>query len=61
MGLHVASRDELVEWQQHFERNGVVHTPIADREYGSVLTFKDPDLIQFEMFYLLPELEASVR
>ena len=25
--------------------------PIADREYGSVLTFRDPDGRQFEMFY----------
>lgn len=56
MGLDVASRDELVEWQIHFERHGVTHTPVADRHYGSVLTFKDPDRIQFEMFYLNPEL-----
>ena len=30
---------------------GVTHSPITDREYGSVLTFKDPDGIQLEMFY----------
>jgi hypothetical protein len=57
MGLAVASRDELVDWQTHFERHGVTHTPVVDRDYGSVLTFKDPDRIQFEMFYLNPELE----
>ena len=44
-------RAELEAWQAHFERIGVVHTPIVDREYGSALTFKDPDGIQFEMFY----------
>ena len=60
MGLHVDSREELDDWQEHFERHGVTHTPIVDREYGSVLTFKDPDRIQFEMFYLDPALEASV-
>jgi glyoxylase I family protein len=59
MGLHVDTRDELVEWQDHFERLGVAHTPIVDREYGSVLTFKDPDQIQFEMFYLDPSLRAQ--
>jgi glyoxylase I family protein len=59
MGLAVGSRADLLEWQAHFESLGVVHTPIADREYGSVLTFKDPDLIQFEMFYLDPEFEAA--
>lgn len=54
MGLKVDSREELEEWQAHFERLGVEHTPIVDRDYGpglmSVLTVKDPDPIQFEMF-----------
>lgn len=51
MGLKVDSRQDLDVWQAHFERLGVEHTPVVDREYGSVLTFKDPDRIQFEMFY----------
>ena len=51
MGLLVDDRAALDEWQAHFERLGVTHSPIVDREYGSVLTFKDPDGIQFEMFY----------
>jgi len=56
MGLEVTDRAELDEWQAHFERLGVTFTPVVDREYGAVLTFKDPDRIQFEMFYLKPEL-----
>lgn len=56
MGLEVESREQVLEWQAHFERLGVTHTPVADREYGSVLTFKDPDHIQFEMFYLDPSM-----
>jgi glyoxylase I family protein len=51
MGFKVDDRAALDEWKAHFERLGVRHSPIADREYGSVLTFKDPDGIQFEMFY----------
>ena len=51
MGFKVDTRAALDEWQQHFERLSVVHTPVVHREYGSVLTFKDPDGIQFEMFY----------
>lgn len=51
MGFKVDDRDGLEEWREHFERLGVTHSPIADRVYGSVLTFKDPDGIQFEMFY----------
>lgn len=60
LGLAVDSRDDLLEWQAHFEALGVVHTPVVDREYGSVLTFKDPDRIQFELFYLDPEFAAAV-
>jgi glyoxylase I family protein len=52
MGLDVGDRDALDEWQARFDRLGVEHTPVVDREYGSVLTFKDPDRIQFEMFFL---------
>jgi glyoxylase I family protein len=51
MGFKVDSRAELEEWQRHFDELGVDYTPIVDREYGSVLTFRDPDERQFEMFY----------
>jgi len=55
MGLRVDSREELVEWQAHFEEKGVEHTPIVEHDYGdgpmSILTFKDPDRIQYEMFF----------
>jgi glyoxylase I family protein len=51
MGLKVDSRNELDVWQAHFEQRGVTFTPVVHHEYGSVLTFKDPDGIQFEMFY----------
>lgn len=52
MGLKVDTRAELDGWQAHFEQKGVEHTPVVEREYGAVLTFKDPDRIQFEMFYM---------
>jgi glyoxylase I family protein len=51
MGFKVDDPAELEPWREHFKRLGVTHSPIAHREYGSVLTFKDPDGIQFEMFY----------
>ena len=51
MAFKVDDRAALEEWQAHFERLGVTHTPIVDHGYGSVLTFKDPDGIQFEMFF----------
>jgi glyoxylase I family protein len=51
MGFKVDTRTELDEWLARFEQLGVSHSPIAEREYGAVLTFKDPDGIQFEMFF----------
>jgi glyoxylase I family protein len=51
MGFKVDSRADLDEWLARFEQLGVRHSPIAEREYGAVLTFKDPDGIQFEMFF----------
>ena len=51
LGLKVDSREQLDSWAAWFEEQGVVHSPIVDETYGSVLTFKDPDLFQLEMFY----------
>ena len=51
LGFLVDDPADLDAWQAHFEARGVTHTPVVHREYGSVLTFKDPDGIQFEMFF----------
>ncbi len=51
IGFKVSTRGELDAWQQHFTRHEVDFTPVAEREYGAVLTFRDPDGRQFEMFY----------
>jgi glyoxylase I family protein len=51
MGFMVEDPVQLEHWQAHFDRLGVTYTPASHHEYGSVLTFKDPDGIQFEMFY----------
>jgi glyoxylase I family protein len=51
LGFKVDDPADLDRWKEHFERLDVTHSPIAHREYGSVLTFRDPDGIQFEVFY----------
>ena len=51
VALRVHSRGDLDEWERWFEKKEVVHTPTVDRKYGSVLTFKDPDSFQLELFY----------
>ena len=51
VAFKVTSRADLDEWERWFEKKDVVFTPTVDREYGSVLTFKDPDRFQLELFY----------
>ncbi len=51
LGFRVDSRADLDEWERWFEKKEVVHTPTVDRGYGSVLSFKDPDRFQLELFY----------
>jgi hypothetical protein len=42
MGFKVDTRAALDEWLARFEQLGVSHSPIAECEYGAVLTFKTP-------------------
>lgn len=51
LGFRVDDRGALDEWVDEFERRGVKHSPIADRDYGAVLPFRDPDDVQLELFY----------
>ncbi len=51
VGFEVASRAALEDWQEHFIRLSVDHTPVADRGDGAVLAFRDPDGTQHEMLY----------
>jgi glyoxylase I family protein len=49
LSFAVADRDALRAWQETFAAKGIVHSPIADRPWGSVLVFRDPDNIQLEL------------
>lgn len=48
IGFAAASREELEQWQRHFDENQVVYTPIRDELFGSHLNFRDPDGIALE-------------
>ncbi|HEU0132173.1 MAG TPA: VOC family protein [Mycobacteriales bacterium] len=50
LAFGVADRDELVAWERHLAGKGVRYSPIQDTFYGSVLSFRDPDDIQLELF-----------
>ena len=49
IGLEVASRDQLVTWEQRFEALGVTYSPIQDTPMGHHLNFRDPDGIALEL------------
>lgn len=50
VGLACSSRDELQVWAQHLDSIGVAHTGVQDAEYGSALSFRDPDGNALELF-----------
>jgi glyoxylase I family protein len=46
----VANRAELVEWAARLDELGIAHGEIVDADYGSGLSFRDPDNIALELF-----------
>jgi hypothetical protein len=48
----VSTRDEIDDWAAHFESLGVVYSvPVDVGRHGVVLTFRDPDNIQLEVYW----------
>jgi glyoxylase I family protein len=50
LAFRVDSRQQLDTRQDRLAELGVRHSPIVDRDYGSVLCARDPDGIQLELF-----------
>lgn len=50
--FQVGARSDLEEWEARLDELSVEHSEIKDVDYGSVLTFRDPDNIQVEFFTL---------
>jgi catechol 2,3-dioxygenase-like lactoylglutathione lyase family enzyme len=48
--FHVDSRAELEKWASRLDELGITHSGIKDVDYGSIITFRDPDNIQAEFF-----------
>ena len=47
LGLHLGTRMTIVQGR---DGGAIVHSPIAERDYGWVLVFRDPDNIQLELY-----------
>lgn len=50
VGLACADRDELLAWAAHLDAVGVPHSGVQDADYGSALSFTDPDGNALEFF-----------
>lgn len=46
----VSDRSALERWQAHFEELGVPHSHIKEGATGWLITFRDPDNVQFEIY-----------
>ncbi len=50
VGFTCDSRDELSRWAEHLDSLDVPHSGVQDAQYGSALSFKDPDGNALEFF-----------
>ena len=58
VSLYVPDLDDLHQWKRRFEEQGVDHSDIKETGPGSaMITFRDPDNIQLEVFALSPEAQ----
>lgn len=50
LGLAVADRAELEAWAAHLDALGIPHGGLVDADYGTALSFTDPDGTALEFF-----------
>jgi catechol-2,3-dioxygenase len=50
MAFSCANRAELETWERHLNELGISHGGVVDANYGSGLSFRDPDNIALEFF-----------
>ncbi len=48
--FRVEARQDLEEWVERFDAQGVPYTPIVESEFGWHLNFRDPDNVPLELF-----------
>ena len=56
MALAVSNRETLEQWVQHLDRLGVRHSGIKEENGGPLVTLRDPDNIQIELWAFDPAL-----
>ncbi len=43
LGFACNDREQLVAWAAHLDQLGIAHSAVRDADYGSALSFTDPD------------------
>ena len=61
VSFQVGSRADLDEWADRLAGLGVTHSSVVEASYGSVLSFRDPDRIALEFFFLPQPVMDSIR
>ena len=56
LALAVGNRETLEQWVQHLDRLGVRHSGIKEENGGPLVTLRDPDNIQIELWAFDPAL-----
>ena len=51
LAFTVPTHEELEEWAERLDRQGVVHSGVIDTPAGGILNFKDPDGIALSLFW----------
>ena len=59
----VAERDDLDGWAERLDALGIVHSGIKEPSYtrNAMITFRDPDNIQLELFWRAPRAGGAAR
>ena len=50
LGFACESREMVTQWAQHLDDLGIGHSGVQDADYGSALSFRDPDGNALEFF-----------
>jgi glyoxylase I family protein len=54
LALRVRDRADLDEWADHLDRLGVAHSGVKEQAGGPLITLRDPDRIQLELWAFDP-------
>lgn len=52
IGFEVSSTEELEQWRSHLAEHHVIHSDVVQTPIATVLSFRDPDNIALEFYFV---------